>query len=247
MRDTLDDRTHEVGAVGFERHVHEAAADRAAGDGRERPVEPRQEHHAARGGAGSTEHGVEPSERRVDTVVAQLVVGVHETFEHVLHDLAAQPVLRAHDVTVDLGPGHREDLVLEVGAEVRDPVDQHARRPDREARPTGEERARGDRDAGGVVGGGVDDGGRGQSERGRDVREQRTDLGVDANQRRQARRVHARERDQLVVVRGRAERAVVAALHHERRVLRRGDAPGEPRAHVVHRLDVRGCRRRYRE
>ena len=61
-------------------------------------------------------------------MVGEVVVGVHHSLEHVLEQLAAQTVLRAHDVAVDVGTRHREDLVLEIGAKVGDRVDEHTGR-----------------------------------------------------------------------------------------------------------------------
>ena len=100
--------------------------------GRERAVEPRQEQHAAAPGAVAPSTASSVRERVVDAVVAELVGRVHDVLEHVLEHLAAEAVLRAHDVAVDERARHREDLVLEVGAEVGDRVDEHARRADRE-------------------------------------------------------------------------------------------------------------------
>ena len=243
VRDALDDRAHQVGPAGLERHVHEAAAHRPARGRRERSTEPGEEQHAARARLRSRRTPRRAPRTGRHAVVGEVVVGVHHAFEHVLEHLAAQTVLRAHDVAVDV----RARASRGSGARGRC----GSRRPRRRARswcrsrgrPGRCERARRDRDRGGVVGRRVHDDRLREPEQLRHGGQERADGCVDRHERGEARRVDAGELHELVVVGGRAERAVVAELHHERRVLRRGDAPGEARGHVVHRLDVRGRRR----
>jgi hypothetical protein len=158
--------------------------------------------------------------------------------------LPPEAVLRAHDVAVHVRTRHREDLVLEVGAEVGDRVDEHARCADCEAGAAGGERA----------------GRRSRRRRCRwSARTRRPNPGRPScfaiagrsepivastvTSGRQTCRVDARELHELVVVGGGAQRAVVAELHHERRVLRCGDATGETSARVVHCFHVGGRRR----
>ena len=160
--------SYEVGPLGLQRHVHESAPNRPARNRREGSVQPGKEHRAARARLRRVERGIESRERVGDPVVAQRIVRVHHVFEDMLEHLAAQAILRAHDVAVHEGAGHREDLMFEVGAEVGHRVDEHAGRADRKPGPARGERAGRDADGRGVVGRRVHDHRRGEAERGRD-------------------------------------------------------------------------------
>ena len=96
-------------------------------------------------------------ERIGGRVVAELVGRVHHVLEHVLDDLARQPVLGPDEVLARERARHREDLVVEVGAELLGGVEHHRGGADHQADAGVGAGPGGDRAGVTVVDGGVHD------------------------------------------------------------------------------------------